>query len=79
MAQKVIQIGSSIGVTIPKDMAEDLGFSVGEAVEVRADGPGRAVIERQNAGPKKSVAEAVKWAVAYIEKYRSDFEALADK
>lgn len=79
MAQKVIQIGSSIGVTIPKDMAESLGFSVGEAVELRADGPGRAIIERQNAGAKESVAEAVKWAVAYIEKYRGDFEALADK
>lgn len=78
MAQKVIQIGSSIGVTIPKETAEELGFRVGETVYVHGEGPGRVVVERQtNKNP--AIADAVKWATAYIEKYRSDFEALADK
>jgi len=79
MAQKVIQIGSSIGVTIPKETAEELGFKVGETVELRPDGPGRVIVERQVNKHNPSIAEAVKWAVAYVEKYRSDFEALVDK
>ncbi len=34
MTQKVIKIGSSVGVTIPRAALKDLRFRVGEHVEV---------------------------------------------
>jgi antitoxin component of MazEF toxin-antitoxin module len=34
MAQKIIQIGSSAGVTIPKKQLKELGLSVGDEVNI---------------------------------------------
>lgn len=34
MTQKIIQIGSSAGVTIPKKQLDDLGLVVGDEVEI---------------------------------------------
>lgn len=34
MAQKIIKIGSSAGVTIPKKQLEELGLSVGDEVNI---------------------------------------------
>jgi antitoxin component of MazEF toxin-antitoxin module len=79
MAQKIITVGSSIGVVFPKPMAEEFGFSAGQAVEVRAEGPNRVVVERIREGKGADITDTVKWAVSYIEKYRKDFESLADK
>ena len=79
MAQKIITVGSSIGVVFPKPMAEEFGFAVGQAVEVRPDGPGRVVVERVKNNKNPPIAETVQWATAYIEKHRKDFESLADK
>lgn len=79
MSQKVITIGSSIGIVLPKPLVDELGFVPGQEVTLVAESPDRVVIERKRKnGPGKS-ADLVKWAAAYVEKYRSDFEALADK
>ena len=81
MAQKVIQIGSSIGVTIPKDMAEQMKIHVGDAVEVnvnKAEGSLSVVPSAQKR--KASVdRELVNWIEDAIERYRPALEALADK
>jgi len=79
MAQKIINIGSSIGVVFPKPLAEEFGFALGQAVEVRAEGAGRVVVERVRDGKDPKIADAVVWATAYVEKYRKDFEALSNK
>lgn len=34
MVQKVIKIGSSAGVTIPKKQLQDLGISIGDEIEI---------------------------------------------
>ena len=34
MAQKIIQIGSSAGVTIPKKQLDDLGLAVGDEIDI---------------------------------------------
>lgn len=34
MVQKVIKIGSSAGVTIPKKQLEELGIAIGDSVEI---------------------------------------------
>jgi antitoxin component of MazEF toxin-antitoxin module len=35
MAQKVIKIGTSAGVTIPKKQLDELGIKIGDEVEVK--------------------------------------------
>ncbi len=80
MAQKILNIGSSIGVVLSKPLAEETGFEAGQEVEVTAGGPGRVTIERvKKRSNSNRSADLVKWAASYVEKYRKDFEALADK
>lgn len=80
MAQKVVTIGSSIGAVFPKSVVDELSFTPGQEISVRSDGPDRIVIERKRDGKaNKRSDELVKWAAAYVERYRRDFEALADK
>jgi putative addiction module antidote len=35
---KLTRVGNSIGVTLPKDVLDDLGLQLGDEVEVRARG-----------------------------------------
>jgi antitoxin component of MazEF toxin-antitoxin module len=80
MAQKIITIGSSIGIVLPKPIAEKIGLAVGQEIEVSAEGLNRVVIERRGKrSDTKRSAELVTWAASYVERYRKDFEALADK
>lgn len=37
MVQKIIKIGSSAGVTIPKKQLQDLGLSVGDEVKIKIE------------------------------------------
>ncbi len=37
MKQKIIKIGSSLGITIPKKSLPDLGFKVGDTVNIDID------------------------------------------
>ncbi len=81
MSQKVITIGSSIGAVFPKALVDELEFIPGQEISVSAEGPDRIVIERKRRTNPSTAQSAnlVKWAAAYVEKYRKDFEALADK
>ena len=78
MSQKIITIGSSIGVVFPKPLVQKLGFAPGQEIEVNAEGIDRVVIERRTRTKSKRNADLVKWAASYVERYRKDFEALAD-
>ncbi|OGC87720.1 hypothetical protein A2949_00450 [Candidatus Adlerbacteria bacterium RIFCSPLOWO2_01_FULL_54_21b] len=75
MKQKVIQIGSSAGITMSKGTLEELGVAVGDFVDTNTTNKVFVVKSEQ----KKDISETVIRATAYIEKYRKDFEALADK
>jgi antitoxin component of MazEF toxin-antitoxin module len=35
--QKIIQIGNSIGITIPKELAQEMSLKVGSVVELKKD------------------------------------------
>ena len=41
MVQKVIKIGSSAGVTIPKKQLDELGIHIGDQIEVIVGKPGK--------------------------------------
>jgi antitoxin component of MazEF toxin-antitoxin module len=79
MKQKIIKIGSSIGIVMPKFAAEEHGYAAGQEVASSFNENGDFVVHKQANFQNKELTETVRRATAYIEKYRKDFEALADK
>lgn len=76
MTQKVLKVGSSAMVTIPKKSLKELGIKVGDEVRVDVDFKKRqVVVEPAN----KIDAELLEWTQKFIEKYRPALEALAKK
>ncbi|MBI1888715.1 MAG: AbrB/MazE/SpoVT family DNA-binding domain-containing protein [Candidatus Spechtbacteria bacterium] len=76
MTQKVLKVGDSAAVTIPKKSLEDLGISFGDHVRVEIDKKRGAVIIMPLLRIDK---ELIAWTKAFIEKYRPALEALAKK
>lgn len=77
MTQKVLKVGSSAAVTIPKRSLEELGLKIGDQVNVNVDRKSRAFIVK--ARKVKIDRELVGWTKNFIEKYRLALEALAKK
>ena len=76
MIQKLLKVGSSAAVTIPKKSLRELGLEIGDEVTVNVDIANECV----TIGPsKKRPAEIVGWINTFIEKYRPALEALARK
>jgi len=76
MIQKLLKVGSSAAVTIPKKSLRELGLEIGDEVTVNVDIANECV----TIGPsKKRQAEIVGWINTFIEKYRPALEALARK
>lgn len=67
--QKIIKIGTSRGVTIPAKELRRLGVDTGSEVEVTVK-----AIETQN-----SDADVIEAAKAILERYKQDFENLAQR
>jgi len=79
MKRKIIKIGDSAGVTIPKSIIKKLGLKVGEEVAVDIDektGEVRIRADEEHMSRKDKVAQRT---MDFIDRYRSDLEALADK
>ncbi len=77
MTQKVLQIGSSAGMTISKEALKKLGIKIGDEISVNIDESGLHV-SRIESTPVVD-AELVTWTKDFIEKYRPALEALKDK
>ena len=76
MAQKVLKVGSSAAVTIPRSSLQELGLKIGDSVTLTVNKKNKQVVIE----PSVSVdAELVAWAKDFIEKYRPALEALARK
>ncbi|OGG66606.1 hypothetical protein A3C21_02870 [Candidatus Kaiserbacteria bacterium RIFCSPHIGHO2_02_FULL_59_21] len=76
MIQKILKIGSSIGITIPKNTAEELGLSAGDTVEFTVNKRQKQILVQPIASFD---AELVSWTKQFIERYRPALEALAKK
>jgi putative addiction module antidote len=76
MAQKIIKIGSSVGITLPKDLLERAGLAVGDNIEVESqkDGTIKVVPVSVSAG-----SETAQWATRFVQKHIKAFKELADK
>ena len=68
MTQKIIQIGSSAGVTIPKKQLEELGLHVGDEVKITID-PVKQ--------PKQ--AQLMQQYEAFVDQYGETLKNLADR
>ncbi|MFA6512202.1 MAG: AbrB/MazE/SpoVT family DNA-binding domain-containing protein [Patescibacteria group bacterium] len=78
MTQKVLKVGSSAAVTIPKEALVDLQWKIGDRVTVEKDTKrGGLVILPVRKG--KIDAEVLDWTDNFIKKYRPALEALANK
>ena len=76
MTQKVLRVGSSAAVTIPKKALEELGFRIGDRVVVEID-KGRKIVTVR---PKIKInKELIDWTQNFVKKYRLALEALAKK
>jgi antitoxin component of MazEF toxin-antitoxin module len=69
MTQKIIKIGSSKGSTFPAKALKNLGVDVGDEVEI---------VLRKKAGNASDV-EVLKAAKSILERYKTDFEHLAQR
>ena len=76
MTRKIIQIGDSIGVTIPKSIREKFNLAVGEEVEITEDEDKIMLRKVQNDAVDPELAS---WTDEFIDEYRGALEALADK
>ncbi|OHA32356.1 MAG: hypothetical protein A2928_04405 [Candidatus Taylorbacteria bacterium RIFCSPLOWO2_01_FULL_45_15b] len=77
MIQKVLKVGSSAAVTIPKKSLEELGLKVGDQVKVSVDSDKKRVTIGPIVSEKKD--EMYDWTKKFIKKYRKALEELADK
>jgi len=82
MRQKVIKIGSSIGVVIPKPVAEELSFRAGQNIEIHPDIVSKTLIishpETLEPDFRKTI-ELLRWSTEFISKNRALLERLKDR
>ena len=76
MLQKILKVGSSAAVTIPKKSLEELGLSIGDSVRVSVDSTEHKISIEQAVVVDR---ELVDWTKKFIGKYRTALEALAKK
>lgn len=78
MTQKVLQIGSSAGITLSKATLKELGWKIGDQVTVQVN-PEREGVIVLPLRPGKSEAEFSAWTEKFIKQYGPALKALAKK
>lgn len=74
MIQKVLKVGSSAAVTIPKKALVELGIKIGDSVSLSIDAKSRKfTVEAQGVVD----TETVDWARGFMKKYKGALSALA--
>ena len=80
MTQKIIKVGTSAGVVLPKDYLEKAGLKVGTKVELDFLGKkNKIIITYQKSEISQRDEEVGKIALGIINRYREDFNALSQK
>lgn len=76
MIQKVLKVGDSAAVTIPKKSLEELGLKIGDQVKLEINSKNKKVIIEP---ARKVNKELLDWTDRFIARYRSALLALAKK
>lgn len=79
MTQKVLKVGSSAAVTIPKKSLEELGLKIGDRVTVEIDRHKKVVAIRAVEKFSRQDLRVAKLTLNFIHRYRRDLEALTRK
>ena len=77
MTQKVLKVGSSAAVTIPKKTLDELGLKIGDSVSVTVDVERRVVSIQPGNAQSAHRDKITKLTADFIDRYREDMEALA--
>lgn len=77
MTQKVLKVGTSAAVTIPKESLKELGLKIGDSVRLEVDIKRRMVSIEPVA--LRVNDELLKWTDGFIKQYRSALNSLAKK
>jgi len=77
MTQKVLKVGDSAAVTIPKKSLKELGLRIGDRVSVEIDTKSRKVLIEPFV--REVDRELLEWTRRFISRYRPALEALAKK
>lgn len=77
MTQKVLKVGTSAAVTIPKSILADLNLSIGDQVRVEVDAKRRTLLVTP-AQPSNN-QELLDWTKKFTTRYRPALEALSKK
>lgn len=77
MSNKIIKVGSSAAVTIPKKVLKTLSIEIGDKVFVNIDGKNRRVIIEPVVNFKIEEEVALK-IEDFIKKYKKELERLSD-
>lgn len=79
MTQKVIKVGDSAAVIIPKKSLKELGLAPGDEISIEINQRTRLVSIRPLAKPSKRQQRVAELTLNFINHYRKDLEALAQK
>jgi antitoxin component of MazEF toxin-antitoxin module len=76
MIQKLIKVGTSVAVVVPKKSLKELEIKAGDSVSVAVDADRRRIVVEP---PAIVDRELVAWTRTFIKRYRPALEALKDK
>jgi len=79
MIQKVLKVGSSAAVTIPKKSLRELGIKVGDDVAVESNGATGVLSVRAMKSRANREEKITALALDFVNRYRADLKALADE
>lgn len=79
LIQKVIKVGNSAAVTLPKDFLKSAKVKVGDQVHLEIDDSVGAAIISAQGNPYKSVSpDVAQWTKGFIERNRRALKELAN-
>jgi len=79
MIQKVLKVGDSAAVIIPKKSLEELRLKIGDRISIEVEKDKRRVIIQPKEELSKKDLKIAELTLDFINRYRKDLEALARK
>lgn len=79
MAQKIIKIGSSVGITLPQQALEALGVKAGDSINLEVNKDSQNIIVTPLVLREGEDAEFSRWTKNFLEKYGDALKDLADR
>lgn len=80
MAQKIIQVGNSLAITIPRDFAENAGFTPGQHVQFEGNEKTHSfTVKKLQPHNHSQTQELEEWLEEFNKKYKKGLTELAKK